>query len=62
MGGLSIWHWLIVLVIALLLFGGGGKVSKILGDLGAGLKNFKKNIQDEDVERTRSKKTKKTRT
>ncbi len=47
MGAFSIWHWLIVLVIALVVFGGGGKISKILGDLGTGLKSFKKNIKDD---------------
>ena len=48
MGAFSIWHWLIVLVIALVLFGGKGKLSNILGDLGKGLKDFKKNVSDDD--------------
>jgi sec-independent protein translocase protein TatA len=47
MGTFSIWHWLIVLVIVLVLFGGGGKISKLMGDLGKGLKSFKKNIKEE---------------
>ncbi|MFK7867425.1 MAG: twin-arginine translocase TatA/TatE family subunit [Alphaproteobacteria bacterium] len=47
MGTFSIWHWLIVLVVVLVLFGGGGKLSRIMGDVGAGLKNFKKNVKDE---------------
>jgi TatA/E family protein of Tat protein translocase len=34
MGSFSIWHWLIVLAVALLLFGGGGKIKKIMGDVG----------------------------
>ncbi len=46
MGSFSIWHLLIVLVVVLVLFGGGGKLSKIMGDLGAGIKDFKKNIKD----------------
>ena len=33
MGGLSIWHWMIFLVVALLLFGGSGKISSIMGDV-----------------------------
>lgn len=33
MGSLSIWHWLIVLVVVLVLFGGGGKISTIMGDM-----------------------------
>lgn len=47
MGSFSIWHWLILLVVVLVLFGGGGKISRIMGDIGAGLKNFKKNVKDE---------------
>jgi sec-independent protein translocase protein TatA len=48
MGGLSIWHWLIVGVIALIVFGGKGKVSDIMGDFAKGIKAFKKGMQDED--------------
>ena len=44
MGAFSIWHWLIVLVVVLVLFGGSGKISKLMGDFGKGLKSFKKNI------------------
>jgi len=47
MGAFSIWHWLIVLVVVLVLFGGGGKISKLMGDFGKGLKSFKKNIKEE---------------
>ena len=47
MGSFSIWHLLIVLVVVLVLFGGGGKLSKIMGDLGAGINDFKKNIKNE---------------
>ena len=48
MGTFSIWHWLIVLAVVLVLFGGGGKISKLMGDFGKGLKSFKKNIKDMD--------------
>ncbi|MCX8515754.1 MAG: twin-arginine translocase TatA/TatE family subunit [Alphaproteobacteria bacterium] len=48
MGSLSIWHWIIILLVVVVLFGGGGKLSGIMGDLGAGLKNFKKNLRDEE--------------
>lgn len=48
MGFNSIWHWLIVLVIVLVLFGGRGKISNIMGDLAQGIKAFKKNIKDEN--------------
>jgi len=47
MGGLSIWHWMIVLVVVLLLFG-TGKVSNLMGEFGKGIKNFKQNVTDED--------------
>jgi sec-independent protein translocase protein TatA len=48
MGGLSIWHWLIFLVVALLLFGGSGKISSIMGDVAKGIKSFKKGMTDEE--------------
>ena len=50
MGTFSIWHWLIVLAVVLVLFGGGGKISRLMGDFGKGLKNFKKGMKDEDAE------------
>lgn len=46
MGSFSIWHWLIVLAVVLLLFGGRGKISSLMGDFGKGMKAFKKNIKD----------------
>ena len=46
MGSFSIWHWLIVLAVALLLFGGGGKIKKIMGDVGSGITAFKKGLKD----------------
>ena len=48
MGGLSIWHWLIVGAVVLLVFGGKGKVSDIMGDVAKGIKAFKKGMQEED--------------
>jgi len=47
-GTFSIWHWLIVLAVVVLLFGGGGKISRIMGDFGSGLKAFKKSVKDEE--------------
>ena len=53
MGTFSVWHWLIFLVIALLLFGGSGKISSIMGDVAKGIKSFKKGMtEDEDVAAT----------
>jgi sec-independent protein translocase protein TatA len=47
MGGLSLWHWLVVIIIVLLLFG-KGRISDMMGDLGKGLKSFKQGMADED--------------
>jgi sec-independent protein translocase protein TatA len=48
MGGLSIWHWLIVGAVVLLVFGGKGKISDIMGDVAKGIKSFKKGLAEED--------------
>ena len=47
MGSFSIWHWMVVLLVVLLLFG-GGKVSSLMGDFAKGIKAFKKNMADGD--------------
>ena len=47
MGSLSIWHWMIVLLVVLLLFG-SGKVSTLMGDFAKGIKSFKKNMAEPD--------------
>ena len=48
MGSLSIWHWLIVIAVVALLFGGRGKISDLMGDVAKGVKSFKKGLADED--------------
>ena len=48
MGSLSIWHWLIVLAVGLLLFGGKNKVSSLMGDFAKGIKAFKAGMKEED--------------
>lgn len=48
MGGLSIWHWLIVGIIVLLLFG-KGRFSDMMGDVAKGLKSFKKGMTEDDA-------------
>ncbi len=48
MGSFSIWHWMIVLAVVLLLFG-TGKVSTLMGDVAKGIKSFKKNMAEDDV-------------
>ncbi|GJD62314.1 twin-arginine translocase TatA/TatE family subunit [Methylobacterium frigidaeris] len=47
MGGASIWHWIVVGVIVMLLFG-RGKVSELMGDVAKGIKAFKKGMADEE--------------
>ena len=47
MGGLSLWHWLVVGVIILLLFG-KGRFSEMMGDVAKGLKSFKKGMAEDD--------------
>ena len=53
MGSFSIWHWIIVLAIVLLLFG-RGKIPELMGDVAKGIKSFKKGISDEDEQDTAS--------
>lgn len=47
MGSFSIWHWLIVLVVVLLLFG-RGKIPELMGDVAKGIKSFKKGMGDDE--------------
>ncbi|HMO28222.1 twin-arginine translocase TatA/TatE family subunit [Enterovirga sp.] len=46
MGGVSIWHWVVVGVIVMLLFG-RGKISELMGDMAKGIKEFKKGMADD---------------
>ena len=48
MGSLSVWHWLMFLAVALLVFGGSGKISSIMGDVAKGIKSFKKGMAEDD--------------
>jgi len=48
MGSLSIWHWVVVLVVVLLLFG-RGKISELMGDMAQGIKAFKKGMAEDDT-------------
>ena len=52
MGGLSLWHWLVVIILVLLLFG-KGRISDMMGDLGKGLKSFKQGMAEEDEKTSR---------
>jgi sec-independent protein translocase protein TatA len=52
MGSFSIWHWMLFLAVALLLFGGKGKISDIMGDVAKGVKSFKKGLAEDDEKPT----------
>ena len=54
MGSMSIWHWILVLAVGLLLFGGRGKVSDLMGDFAKGIKSFKKGLAEDDKPETES--------
>ena len=49
MGSLSIWHWLVVILVVVLLFG-RGKISDLMGDVAKGVKSFKKGLADDEEE------------
>jgi sec-independent protein translocase protein TatA len=52
MGGLSIWHLLAFAAVALLLFGGRGKISDLMGDVAKGIKSFRQGLNDPEDAKT----------
>ena len=56
MGSLSIWHWIVVIAVVLLLFG-RGKISELMGDVAQGIKAFKKGMADDEPAKTEPEKT-----
>ncbi len=50
MGGIGIWQILIVAALVLLLFGGRGKISSVMGDLAKGITSFRKGLKDGEAE------------
>lgn len=52
MGAIGPWQIAIVLVLALLLFGGGGRISSVMGDMAKGLKAFRNGLKDDDKEKS----------
>lgn len=50
MGGFGPIHWIILAVVVLVLFGGRGKVSDLMGDFGKGINSFKKGLSEPDKE------------
>jgi sec-independent protein translocase protein TatA len=49
-GSFSIWHWLVVLVIVAIVFGGRGKLSGIMGDAAKGIRAFREGLKGEEAE------------
>ena len=56
MGSMSLWHWIIVIAVVLLLFG-RGKISELMGDVAQGIKAFKKGMSEDEVAKTEPPKT-----
>jgi sec-independent protein translocase protein TatA len=50
MGGLSIWHWLLLLAVVAVLFGGRGKLTNVMGDFAKGIKAFKQGMKDDETD------------
>jgi sec-independent protein translocase protein TatA len=48
MGSMSLWHWIVVIAVVLLLFG-RGKISELMGDVAQGIKAFKKGMSEDDT-------------
>jgi sec-independent protein translocase protein TatA len=51
MGGLSIWHWLVVLAAITIIFG-VGRIGNVMGEVGKGIKNFKQAINEDEPKKT----------
>ena len=51
MGSMSIWHWIVVIAVVLLLFG-RGKISELMGDVAQGIKAFKKGMTEDETAKT----------
>lgn len=47
MGSMSLWHWIVVALVVLLLFG-RGRISEVMGDFGKGISSFKKGLSEEE--------------
>ncbi len=57
MGAIGPWQIVIILVLALLLFGGGGKISSLMGDFAKGIRSFRKGLQEGDDEKSLDKRS-----
>lgn len=47
MGWMSAWHWVVVLLVVLVVFG-AGKLPNVMGDVAKGIKNFKAGLKEKD--------------
>ena len=56
MGSMSLWHWIVVIGVVLLLFG-RGKISELMGDVAQGIKAFKKGMSEDDTAKVEPPKT-----
>ena len=50
MGSFSIWHWLVIALVVLVVFGGAGKIPRMMGDMAKGIKAFKSGMREDDDE------------
>ena len=57
MGSFSWIHWLLVILAVLLLFGGRGKISELMGDFASGIKAFKKGMSEDEAAKVEPPKT-----
>ena len=53
MGAMSIWHWALVVLVVVVLFGGRGKLSSLMGDAAKGVRAFKDGLKDSDEDKPR---------
>ncbi|MEM1194044.1 MAG: twin-arginine translocase TatA/TatE family subunit [Pseudomonadota bacterium] len=54
MGAIGPWQIVLVLVLAVLLFGGGGRISSIMGDMAKGLKAFRSGLKEDEANADKS--------
>jgi sec-independent protein translocase protein TatA len=55
MGSFSLVHWLVIIAVVALLFGGRGKIANVMGDFAKGIKAFKSGMKEEDVAQAQAK-------
>ncbi|HYC68041.1 twin-arginine translocase TatA/TatE family subunit [Brevundimonas sp.] len=53
MGAMSIWHWALVVLVVVVVFGGRGKLSSLMGDAAKGVRAFRDGLKDTDEDKPR---------